>query len=431
MEEKEQQWRESRPRRSISRPQRSVSRPRRSVSRQHRSVSRQRPAVEVQHPAAGEPSQSVEEPRQSVEEPRQSSKDEPSQSKDEPSQSVDEARQAVRPWDVHYFIYTWLNKAFNVPPKPLNPRTFYPWSSSLALEYRAKLAIVLMNLVAAFFLAEKPCDRVALLFNCSAAFLLCDFLYRNYPWRQPLKNHVWSLLCFWPTAQPLFVFLLPVAFKLLYDTCTLPTMSLCFLIVWIFIVTNRLLRDDSCTVMSSELAKERPVTINCLSYIEHCLLLIMTSIHYPAFFSACFYAFWGLLFYYALQYDLFIDKAIQFVIFSFFIISCLMMVLVHMNTICDKIIKEWEEKEEAYSKKVILRLKEELGKLPQQPGPVYDRLALDVPFLQQEARILQNAKYVDWKIKDELKSAANKQKFMEFRESLHDYKPYSRECCIS
>ncbi|GFY35119.1 hypothetical protein TNCV_5044941 [Trichonephila clavipes] len=289
-----------------------------------------------------------------------------------------------------------------------------------------------MNLVAALFLAEKPCDRVGLLFNCSAAFLLCDFLYRNYPWRQPLKNRMWSLLCFWPTAQPLFYFIiLPVAFKALYDTCTLPTMSLCFLVVWIIVVTKRLLRDDSCTALSSELSKKRPVTINCSSYIEHCILLITNSICHPAFFSAGLYAFWGLLFYHSLQYDLFIDNGIQFFIFSFFIISCLVMVLVYMNTICDKIIEEWSEKEMAYSNEVIRELNDALHQLDEQRDQDYDMLALDFPFLQQEARILQNAKYVDWEIKDGLENAANDQRIVEFRESLHDYKPYSKECCIS
>ncbi|GFQ80122.1 hypothetical protein TNCT_440361 [Trichonephila clavata] len=418
-----------------------VQRP--AVEEQPQGEDVQRPAVEEQPkmrctaPDCGRTAQGEDVQRPAVEEQpkmRMYSAAVEEQPQDEVVQrpALEEQRPVVRPWDVHYFLYTWLNKAFIVPPTPQNPRTFYPWSSSLALEYRAKLAIVLMNFVAAFFLAEKPCDRFGVLFNCSAAYLLCDFLYRNYPWRQPLKNHVWSLLCFWPTAQPLFyLIILPVVFKILKETCTLSTMSLCFLAVWIIIVTARFLRDDSCTEMSSELERERPVTINYSSYIEHCILLIITSIFYPAFYSAGLYAFWGLLFFNALQYDMFIEKGVQFVIFGFFVICGLKMVLVYMNAICEEAIQEWENKEMEYSKKVILKLREVLGNLPQAPGSVYDKLALDVPFLQQEARILQNAKYVDKEIKDELKYMVNEQKIVEFRESLHDYKPYSKECCIS
>ncbi|GFT52476.1 uncharacterized protein NPIL_144341 [Nephila pilipes] len=333
--------------------------------------------------------------------------------------------------DVDFGIYTWLNKAFDVPPKQLNPRAFYPWSSSLALEYRSKLAIVLLNLAAALFLVERPCDQFGVLFNCSLVFLLCDILYRNYPWRQPLKNHLWRLLRRWPTAQVSFCFVMLAAFRILKEACALSGASLCFLIGWTGFLTSWFFTRKTWKHAYDFLEKERPVSISFSSYIEHCVLLIISSIFYPAFYSACLYAILGSLFFTALWLDLFANQTAQYFILSFFIVTCLKMVIVYLQIVCKEATREWEDQEMLYSNKVVNHLWDVVDNLSQRSEHDLDAMAVAVPFLQQEALILQNAKYVDKEIKDVLQRLIKEEQIEDFQKSLHDYTPYSAECCIS
>lgn len=327
--------------------------------------------------------------------------------------------------------YSWLNQAFRVPLTQVNPRTFYPWSSSLALEYRAKLVIILMNLAAATFLAEKPCDRYGVLFNCSAVFFVCNKLYKNYPWRQPLTNYVWKILCFWPTTQILFYFVLLIASQIVKLTCALSLTSHIFLTFWAVFIIAWFFIDATWKHKYVDLEKERPITINFSSYIEHLILLFVISPKYDAFYSIWLYGIWGILLFQALWIDLFISKEIQLFVLGFFAISCLKMVFVYLKLIGVEATTEWGNEEKIYSGKVINCLKEVLNSLPSESGESFDELAIAVPYLQQEASILQNAKYVDKETKGELQNLIKDKKIADFRESLRDYTPYSTECCIS
>ncbi|XP_055924895.1 uncharacterized protein LOC129956904 isoform X2 [Argiope bruennichi] len=331
-----------------------------------------------------------------------------------------------------------LNDLLDIPSVPASRRDHYPFSKDMALAYRLQLAILLLNAACALWCVE-PCHRLGLLFSFWLLFVLCENVYRNYPWREPLNVWMWHLYLGIPCFRMLlFICIILLLLFLTYvgTGCELdhPLMEasvawLSGMAIWPLVRDRR--RQEKSEEDYDQFSSIRP----WLLMLPGPFGIIFAALHSPSLLIllAAFAASSMVgLFLHGLIADVWTVSSGTLMLGLFAILCCHRLPEDVRLTMA-----AWEEEEITYARRIENSLRIVKGNLrtaglPSEGSARFDRLAIQVPLLLREVKILRKmSRTITESTARELKMLTTAEELVEFKKKTDNYGPYTSECCIS
>ncbi|GIY51933.1 uncharacterized protein CEXT_471461 [Caerostris extrusa] len=345
------------------------------------------------------------------------------------------------PPEVDWDSEPWLNRIFQVPSKQRNRREFYPWSTSTNSVYRLKLAFVLFNL-STFLYWGSDCERLAILFSCWLCFVVCDHVFRNYPWRQHATTVAWKLFFVIPFSRFFLFVICSMIFWYLVETCTenYKTADSYRMVIaifgWLFWMGTypdytgenwnaRAIEDDY-----DQYSRDRPYIVTFNSYLGR-TMWVMSKLAVNCFINELFCCIGMVIISHRALVrspDL-SDRVFPF-LFGMAGLNLGGRYLKNLTRAAQII---WEAQVRHYYgilKRELEYIEVHADEYQDETRPRFHMTATQVPLLLQEVEIMQISMLPNEE-KRILVQLANSGNVRRFRRELDDYGPYTHRCCIS
>ncbi|GIY82573.1 uncharacterized protein CDAR_488541 [Caerostris darwini] len=335
----------------------------------------------------------------------------------------------------------WLNRIFQVPSKQRNRREFYPWSTSTNSVYRLKLAFVLFNL-STFLYWGSDCERLAILFSCWFSFVVCDHVFRNYPWRQHATTVAWKLFFVIPFSRFFLFAICSMIFWYLVQTCTenyrtedsyRMAIAIFGWLLWMGTYPDytgenwgaRAIEDDY-----DQYSRDRPYIVTFNSYLGR-TTWVMSKLAVNCFINELFCCIGMVI----ISHRAFVkspdlsDRVFPF-LFGVAGLNLSGRYLKNLTRVAQRI---WEAQVRHYYgilKRELEYIEAHADEYQDETRPRFHMTATQVPLLLQEVEIMQISMLPDEE-KRILVELANSGNVLRFRRQLDDYGPYTHRCCIS